>query len=220
MKLSLLVLIVIPAMALCGSCSSLARSAGEKLPKKVVEITRTQIKGYIGKSEITGVPLLDRKVNWDAFNNWPDEFVYQGRTYRLQLTDTSGGDVLLNLNSRIELRPGKGFLARYITDTEFPPPLGVSAAWYGNGALSEKVVAVYDKTVYGQLLVPTGELYLFLRDDFATKAYISEYYNASGRVVGFDSWNAGKRRCEWDGIEIDDATLMKRHKELYHSFGK
>jgi len=220
MRLSLLLLIVIPAMTLCASCSSLARTVDERLPTRVVEITRTQIRGYLGINKVTGVPLLDRKVNWDAFSNWPDEFVYLGRTYRLQLTDTSGGDYAVELNSRIALTPGKSFLARYMTGTKFPPPLGVSSAWHGNGSVSAKTVDVDGNRVYGHLFVPTGELFLFLRDDFATKAYVSEYYDASCRLVGSDVWNEGKQKCEWDGIEIDHATLMKRQMNLYHSFGK
>ena len=202
------------------SCSSAPRTLDDKLPKRVVEITHDQIKAYLAANTFTGVPLLDRSVNWELFNNWPDQFIYSGRTYRLQLSDFSEYGIVTKLNTRAEVRPGMHFLARYIWGTNFPPPLGISSAWHTNGSVSERGVDVDGKRVYGHQFVSSGRLYLFLRDDAVLNSYISEYFGPAGAFVGSSSWLASKQRCEWEGVEIDCDTVQKRHIELYHSFGK
>lgn len=205
--------------ALSAACSSRSRALDDGLPKRVAEITRNQIESYFRTNTFTGVPLLDRSVNWELFSNWPDQFTYSGHTYRLQLADFSEYGLVKALKVRTEVRPGMHFLARYAAGTNSSSPLRVSSAWHTNGSVSERIVDVDGKQVYGHLFVPSGKLYLFLRDDAVSKSYISEYFGPAGVLVGTSSWLASKQKCEWEGVEIDCDTVQTRHIELYHSFG-
>lgn len=173
-------IILVKAVALSiGSCAEM-RTLEYKLPARVAEITRKQIERYFGTNDLNGLPLLDRAVNWNVFTNWPDQFKYKGRIYQLRLLDTSGGDYSVGIKSRAEVQPGMQLFARYSTGTNLFSPLSISCVWRGDGSVLERTVDVENKRVFGHQFFPTGQLYLFLRDDWETKEYALEYFDSSG----------------------------------------
>jgi len=179
-----------------------------------------QIERYLGTNDFKGVPLLDRTIDWNFFTNWPDQFSFKGDTYRLELTDTSGGDYFVEIKARADVRPGMRFLARYSTGTDFSPSLGVSSVWRGDGSVSDRIVDVGGMRVFGHQFFATGRLYMFARHDAETKHYSLEFFDASGRLMGTDTWTATKRKCKWEGAVIDHDTLLKKSRELYKQFEK
>jgi hypothetical protein len=212
--------ILVHAIAPWAGLSAPTGTLDEKLPPRVAETTRRQIERYLGTNNLKGVPLLDRTVDWDLFSNWPDQFTFKERTYRLALTDWSGGDYFSAIKSRAQVRPGMRFSARYSTGTNFPPPLRVSSVWNGDGSVTERIVDVEGERAFGHQFHPTGRLYLFSRDDAETKEYAREYFDSSSRLVGTHISTGVKQRCEWEGTPIDDATLLKNSIELYKQFKK
>jgi hypothetical protein len=212
--------ILIQAVAPWAGFAAPLRMLDEKLPPRVVEITRKQIERYLGTNDVTGVPILDRTVDWNFFTNWPDQFSFKGHTYRLNLTDTSGGDSFAKLKSRTEIQPGMRFLAGYSTDTSSRPPLRVSSGWRGDGSLAERSVTVEGKHAFTHQFVPSGRFCMFSREDAETKEYILEYFDASGRLVGTVRGAGTKRKCEWDGVVIDPDAFSKKSRELYNQFEK
>lgn len=216
----LVLAILIQAMTPGVALSAISRTLDEGLPPRVIEITHKQIEYYLGTNDFKGVPLLDGTIDWNSFTNWPDQFVFKGHTYRLKLTDTSGGDYFVRIKSRADIRPGMRFLARYSTDTDFPPPLGVSSVWRGDGSVSERIVNVSGVRVFGHQFFPTGRLSMFARHDAETKHYSLEFFDDSGRLMGTATSTATKQKCEWEGVVIEHDTLLKKSSELYKQFEK
>ncbi len=75
------------------------------LPASVVRKTREQLLSYLGETEAKGIPLLDPAINWQSQPNWPDRFVYKGRSYKLEITGLND-EGPKPFRSRAEVSPG------------------------------------------------------------------------------------------------------------------
>ncbi len=89
------------------------KTSEERIPKDVKEIVKKQVKAYFGDQDITGLPLLDPKIEWNDFANWPDEFSFRGETYSIRIEEIRMGH-FRSLKSRIEVKPGVRFLVKYV----------------------------------------------------------------------------------------------------------
>jgi|GEM_PF-201621 len=105
-------LLVGAALVLLMGCATKASLSPRIIPKAVQTVTRQQIKTYFGTNSVTGVPLLDPRVDWLDFAHWPDEFHFRGGTYQIHVEEYHG-DYFKPLPSRSEIKQGMSFYANY-----------------------------------------------------------------------------------------------------------
>ncbi len=205
-------------------CAAPFKTSEEKIPKHVVEVVQKQIGGYFPTNdfsrEFNGIPLLDPKIEWNEFANWPDEFTFGSDTYSLKLTVRSGGDYVWEPRSRREVKRGMTFSVSYrkkgTQDWGLVSPWG---EWGRDGSVSGKGLHFNREDVLGYRFYPTGALYFFLRHDFATNEYRTEYFDPKGRLVGVSSSKGGKAPSQytWKGVKVSPDTFAKRSQKLLWS---
>ena len=197
----------------------------EIIPSAVAKETREQVLRCFGTNHVPGVPLLDRTVDWNSFTNWPDEFTFEGHKYTLRLTDTSGGDYIVPLESRAAVRRGMRFLAVY-GGSPSRLPLRIAGGWNADGSMRLKSLdysksSDYPRIVFSHQFHPTGRLYYFARYDAATN-YLVDYFDVRGELAGTIRGGglATPTVYRWRGEKVHSEVFFEGQRACYHDFGR
>ena len=216
------------------------KTSEKRIPSEVREAIAKQIKAFFKTDEISGVPLLDPKIDWNEFGNWPEEFAFRGETYTPRLI--KGTQIVGQRISRAEAKVGLTFCANYrLKDSDDRGRLHVSAVWLEDGLVQNKSVRMYKErypgaydnyvkrksepnirsslgdqyhTIFASTFYRTGDLYRFDRSQGGPKFDgTTEYFDRSGKVVGVvDHYQA-----QWEGRKVDGPTFYRLAAELFKS---
>jgi hypothetical protein len=206
-------------LALATAMGAPFKTNEERIPKEVKEIVNKQVKAYFGQQDFTGVPLLDPKIEWNDFANWPDEFTFRGETNSIRISEV-GGDYIRKLKSRTEVKPGMRFLVTYYKkgSTE-QGSLILYGCWLKNGSINEKWVCFHGQTVFLYKYYSSGRILDFTRVDYETKENRCDLFERSGEIVGFYIEASGKpAKYVWWGRKVDVDTFQKRQNRLFNNY--
>jgi len=190
----------------------------EKIPAEVRAEVQNQVRDYFGSENLKGLPLLDSSIDWSDLNNWPDEFVFKSRKYRMQLVEWRG-DYGVMLKSRQDAKLGiTVHVLYYPTIASKQKELHIFAGWNKGGSICEKYVSFPYQTfppglVFGYEFYPSEELYSFDRVHLKDGAHLTDYFDRFGKNRG------GARNDEylWEGVKIGRDLFYKNTDELFNS---
>lgn len=157
------------------------------IPKPVLRTTQQQIRACVGTNVVRGIPLVDPTIDWLAFTNWPDTYIYQGHTYELRL-DRWGGDYMVPLKSRSNVT-GVSVWAWYARKGGSPyAGLLPNALWRSDGTVGQQALNWMEPAKDIELFIyqfgPTGALVEFIYTDITNRDRHIQLYNREGALVG------------------------------------
>lgn len=160
----------------------------ETLPDHVPEAINKQIQDYFGNADLTGIPLLDPEINWNAITNWPEEFTYGGRRYYMQLAQDRSSRSRpkgFRFSSLADLTPGMSISVRYRhKPDDMPPGISPTSTWGVDGTIRSRGVRTWQTTVFDCYFYESGALYRFSRYDIGEGITQIEYFDPDGSLVG------------------------------------
>lgn len=191
------------------------------LPASVLTKTREQLLSYLGENVVRGLPLLDPSIDWNSQSNWPDRFVYRGRSCKLEVHDLSG-DEPKPVRGRAAVKPGTPVVFSYspigaVTNGIFP-----GATWIPGKRIPAKILIWGNhefggpwKTVFSYSFYPNGGLREFYWQARDSDNGNWEIFDGHTRLVGVKSPNG----CFWNGAKVSQTEFDPRCRNLQDSGG-
>lgn len=191
------------------------------VPASVVKRTREQLRSYLSQTEVKGIPLLDPTIDWDSQPNWPDRFLYNGRSYKLEITALSN-EGPKTLRSRAELSPGTVVNFSYKPLTAVPNGIFPGATWSPGTRVPDKMLIWGSgefggpwKTVFSYSFYVDGGLYEFYwQPRNGDKGQFQEF-DRNGKLVG----EKGSGGCFWNGAEVSETEFSALCRDLKSGSG-
>lgn len=184
------------------------KAGKDKLPKPVAATLKKQIELFFGGQDFTKIPLLDLNNSWNILADWPEEIMFRGETFCLNICDLRGGDYLVPLNSKADVKPGMVIHTAYLTKgNKKSGRFYLSACWDKNGNIEEKGVVFNGKTVFILKYYPAGRVLDYQTGEGETPANHHVVYDANWNIKGFWNESGLTGDYKWRGRKIDEAAF-------------